>query len=145
MTTPTERTPVTIELICPRCGSGTPDCTTSGHTHADTCAKDRYTADVCDDCKGEPRPPVIVRYETTYSVYEIDHTGPGFRVRRVSGRLSPTPRQGKDGEWKDAVAIEKGPDDSLRFQWSADPDDATITSPVVRTYVPDNEPAEAPA
>ena len=38
-------------LICPCCGSGTPDCTMPGHTHAETCATYRYFADVCATCR----------------------------------------------------------------------------------------------
>lgn len=81
----------------------------------------------------EPAPaPVIVRYVTAFSVYEIDHTGPGFLVRRVCGLNPPTPKQGPDGVWKIATAIARRPDDTLRFQWSEDPMDATVTSPVMR-------------
>ena len=76
--------------------------------------------------------PVIVRYETTYSTYEVDHTGPGFRVRRLTSTHEPTPKQGRDGEWRDAVSIDVRPDERLVFHWSDDPLDATITSPVAR-------------
>lgn len=37
--------------ICPRCGSGTPNCTDEGVYHADTCAKYVYNADICKECE----------------------------------------------------------------------------------------------
>lgn len=74
---------------------------------------------------------VVVRYETVYSTYEVDHTGPGFRVRRMSSLHEPTPKQGEDGQWKDAVDVKRFPDGRLLFCWSADALDATISSPVL--------------
>lgn len=71
---------------------------------------------------------------TTYitesgSVYEVDHDNK--RVRRLSGVKDPTPRQGKDGEWKTYVELntELFPG-CLFFIWEH-PGKGTRTSPVV--------------
>lgn len=43
-------------------------------------------------------------FETeSLSLYEIDVEGK--RMRRLRGRLDPTPRQGRDGEWKKIASI----------------------------------------
>jgi hypothetical protein len=42
------------------------------------------------------------KFETeSGSVYEADISG--LRIRRLEGQRDPTPRQGKDGEWKEVL------------------------------------------
>ena len=62
------------------------------------------------------------------SIYELDVDGK--RVRRLTGKIAPTPRQGADGEWKAFVTLhEVG--DSLGFDWDGE-GHCTFTSPVVK-------------
>lgn len=42
-------------------------------------------------------------FHTLNSAYELDM--PSLKIRRLSGRFDPTPRQGSDGEWKQFQAI----------------------------------------
>lgn len=42
-------------------------------------------------------------FTTMNSVYELDR--PNHRIRRLEGRNQPTPRQGKDGNWRTYEAI----------------------------------------
>lgn len=40
----------------------------------------------------------MIRYETENSTYEVNNKAK--QIRRLSGRVEPTPRIGTDGEWK---------------------------------------------
>jgi hypothetical protein len=72
-----------------------------------------------------------------YEVNEIDK-----QVRRLNGASDPTPRQGKDGEWKHYDAILSGIEvgRSVMIVWTSDIQPppvegslpTTITSPVVK-------------
>ena len=60
----------------------------------------------------------------TGSLYELDLTG--RKIRRLEGKGSPTPRQGKDGEWKDYVAVSIPCVGSpLLVTWRVDAEDGT--------------------
>jgi hypothetical protein len=52
------------------------------------------------------QPVMIVRTETG-SIYEVDRKNK--RVRRLTGEKNPTPRMGKDGEWKTYHDIQPDP------------------------------------
>lgn len=72
----------------------------------------------------------MVKFTTqTGSVYELDDAAK--RVRRLTGRAEPTPRQGVDGRWRtyvDRTELRAGL--PVVFAWSAH--EGTTTS-VVRT------------
>ena len=70
-------------------------------------------------------------FHTENSTYEVR----GFAVRRLSGRNDPTPRQGKDGEWRDfrtMTPVEVG--SRVLFVWETVEDVAksTVTGVVMR-------------
>lgn len=65
----------------------------------------------------------------TGSVYEIDEVG--RRIRRLSGVKDPTPRQGKDGEWKSYFSTAMVGKNFL-IVWN-DGGEGTMTSPIVKT------------
>jgi len=55
---------------------------------------------------------------TLNSTYEIERDTVGaWTVRRVKGSALPTPRQGTDGDWKDAEAVHQWKDGML-IVWS---------------------------
>jgi len=55
---------------------------------------------------------------TQNSTYEIERDTVGaWTVRRVNGSARPTPRQGTDGQWKDAEAVYQWKDGML-IVWS---------------------------
>jgi hypothetical protein len=55
---------------------------------------------------------------TQNSTYEIERDTVGaWTVRRVKGSALPTPRQGTDGDWKDAEAVHQWGDGML-IVWS---------------------------
>lgn len=72
----------------------------------------------------------VWRLGTLNSVYEVEIGDDGAtRVRRVTGKVSPTERTGTDGQWKAAEGVYTMPDASLLIQWSGV--ECTHTSPVV--------------
>jgi len=73
----------------------------------------------------------VIRYKTQFSTYEVDWTN--LRVRRLEGQLSPTPRQGEDGQWKDALRVGVGWGNCLVFVWRIEEGVAksTVTSQIV--------------
>ena len=70
-----------------------------------------------------------LRVRTTFSTYEIEHTGHGIRVRRLDGVNEPTPNQGADGQWQ-AVSTYDWEAGGILFQWLDLPGKATLTSRV---------------
>lgn len=65
------------------------------------------------------------------SVYEVDV--PGKRVRRLHGEQDPTPRQGKDGEWRAYAAMYWVTGRCLVFDWAGD-GKCTMTSAVMKSF-----------
>jgi hypothetical protein len=73
---------------------------------------------------------MIVKTKTG-SVYEIDEQNK--RVRRMQGVIDPTPRQGKDGEWKEyktVAVVGQPPAVGFFFDWTG-LGNGTLTSPIV--------------
>jgi hypothetical protein len=67
---------------------------------------------------------MIIVHTISGSIYEFDH---GLRrVRRLSGQEDPTPRQGKDGEWKSYNEVLLQWNGSLIVVWGYD-EKANIT------------------
>lgn len=75
----------------------------------------------------------MIFYTESGSIYELDRTN--NQIRRLNGAEDPTPRQGKDGEWKKFTycteVIEK---QSVIINWENEK--CTITSPV-KTIITD--------
>jgi hypothetical protein len=79
----------------------------------------------------------ITKSGSTYEVNETDK-----QVRRLNGENDPTPRQGKDGEWKPYDTILSGIEigRSVMIVWTSDIQPppvegslpTTITSPVIK-------------
>ena len=68
-------------------------------------------------------------YKTeTGSLYQVDEENK--RVRRIEGVKAPTPRQGKDGEWKEYKVFQRLSDGCLWFDWTG-LGNGTVTSRVV--------------
>lgn len=60
------------------------------------------------------------RYETRNSVYEVERTPEGSRIRRVSGDAPPLASFGEDGVWQKAHAVLKinfGTGEILLVHW----------------------------
>lgn len=75
-------------------------------------------------------------FRTSNSVYEIDSSGK--RIRRLEGKENPTPRQGKDGEWRRySMASEVEVGQPFAVVWDVESSEkgfigkATTTSPIV--------------
>lgn len=63
----------------------------------------------------------------TGSFYEL--TDDGMKVRRLQGNANPTPRQGKDGEWKELVEpVKPALGDSMLLVWKVTNDEGVITA-----------------
>ena len=74
----------------------------------------------------------MLTVNTENSIYEIDEDN--RLIRRVSGLSSPTPRQGKDGEWKEYVSIEPF-EGGMLICWGTNPNGTakcTWTSNIVK-------------
>lgn len=69
------------------------------------------------------------------SLYEVDHAN--NRIRRLSGLKDPTPRQGKDGEWKNFHAIYTTMENRFLIDWNGE-GKCTYTSPIIRTLEESN-------
>ena len=66
------------------------------------------------------------------SVYECDQDNK--RVRRLAGVSDPTPRQGKDGDWRNyVIATEIVVGESVRFVWSVNIDNENSSIPMTTT------------
>ena len=65
------------------------------------------------------------------SVYEVNESTK--KIRRIFGKGSATPRQGKDQEWKDYLSITTTYDNCLLITWSIENNVAktTMTSPLI--------------
>ncbi len=63
--------------------------------------------------------PVMIIHTETGSIYEVDRKNK--RVRRMTGKDNPTPRMGKDGEWRSYTDIQPDPPEAggrLLIVWS---------------------------
>lgn len=67
------------------------------------------------------------------SIYEFDQAKK--QVRRIEGVHNPTPRQGKDGEWKAYASLHKV-EGCLLITWNLEDTSipATITSPIISEH-----------
>lgn len=63
--------------------------------------------DLLDRLANLQKQPVMIIHTGTESIYEVDTKNK--RVRRMTGARNPTPRQGKDGEWRDYTSISPDP------------------------------------
>lgn len=62
-------------------------------------------------------------YTVSGSAYEVDSVNK--RIRRLSGKANPTPRQGKDGEWRNYAELHPAPlkvGESALIVWGDDVD-----------------------
>ncbi len=72
-------------------------------------------------------------FKTLNSTYEVDEVF--HQIRRIEGVNAPTPRQGKDGEWREYHTLLLLANGSYLIQWNNPPEGeparCTITSTVV--------------
>lgn len=73
----------------------------------------------------------MIFYTESGSTYELDRSN--NQIRRLNGTEDPTPRQGKDGEWKKFSActeVQKGYSVIIEWDNVQNPGKCTVTSPV---------------